>query len=114
MTSTDTPRKARKWVTPLCGRRALERGRAARAAALLQVLLVVVLRHVERPRRLELGHDRMRVPRLLLCLRAHRHLLLLFVVEEDHGAVLVADVVALAIQLGRVVLGPEDAEQLLV
>src|SRR2546423_11014039 len=52
--------------------------------------------------------------RLLLGLRAERRLLLFGIVEEDHRAVLVADVPALTVELGRVVLAPEDVEQLLV
>src|SRR5205085_3634555 len=93
---------------------ALERGRAARAAPLLQVLLVVVLGRVERLCRLDHRDDGLAIVRLLLRLRSRRDLLLLGIVEEDHRAVLVADVPALAVELGRVVLGPEDLEQLLV
>src|SRR5438477_290545 len=49
-----------------------------------------------------------------LLLRAHRDLLLLGIMEEDHRAVLVADVPTLSVQLGRVVLVPEDVQELLV
>ena len=95
-------------------RRALQRRSAARPAALLEVLLVIVLGLVERLRGLDLRHDRRAPVPLLSRLRLHSSLVLLLVVEEDRGAVVVADVPALAIQLGRVVLRPEDVEQLLV
>src|SRR6266540_458629 len=94
--------------------RALKRRGAGRAAALLQVLLVVVLRLVERRHRLDLGDDRPLPARLLLHLRARRRFSLLLVVEEDRRPVLVADVPALPVELRRVVLVPEDAQELVV
>src|SRR5919108_73496 len=97
-----------------CSARACERRRAGRAAALLEVLLVVVLGLVEGRRRLDLRHDRRAPVRLLARLRAQRELLLLLVVEEDDRAVLVADVPSLAVELRRIVLVPEDVEQLFV
>src|SRR5512133_4268081 len=93
-----------------------ERRRAARAAALLEVLLVVVLGDVERLRGLDHGHDRLAVAAgsVELGLRALGGGALALVLVEDDGAVLVADVPALPVQLRRVVLAPEGVEQLLV
>src|SRR6266540_285125 len=94
--------------------RASQGGRAGRATALLEVLLVVVLRLVERLRWLDLRDDRSSPARLLVRLRTEGCLPLLVVVDEDDGAVVVADVPTLAVQLRRIVLAPEHVEQLLV
>src|SRR3954452_7272373 len=96
----------------LCG--PCEPRRAGRAAALLEVLLVVVLRLVELLRVLDLRDDRFAVVRLLGVARGLRRGALLVVVDEDDAAVIVSDVPALAVQLRRVVLAPEDAEQVVV
>src|SRR5262249_17067357 len=58
--------------------------------------------------------DWLAVPHLLPLLRALGSLALLLVVEEHRGPVLVADVPALPVPLRRVVLAPEDVEQLVV
>src|SRR6266508_1332102 len=94
--------------------RAAKRRRTARAPALLEVLLVVVLCLVERLRRRDLRHDRTRPVALLTLLRRVGGCALLLVVDEHHAAVVVADVPALPIQLCRVVLVPEDVQQLVV
>src|SRR4029079_9412947 len=93
-----------------------ERRRAARAAALLEVLLVVVLGDVEGLRRLDHRDDRLAVAarRVYLALRLLGARALLLVLVEDDRAVLVSYVPALAVQLRRVVLAPEGLEQLLV
>src|SRR4029453_6257835 len=88
--------------------------RARRAPTLLEVLLVVILRLVERLGRLHLRHDRRGPVRLLARLRAQRSLLLLGIVEEHDRAVLVADVPTLTVELRRIVLAPEHLEQLVV
>src|SRR4051812_15178165 len=88
--------------------------RAAGEAALLEVVLVVVLRLPERRRILDLRHDRLRAARLDALARCLRRGALGVVVDEDHGAVLIADVRPLPVQLGRVVLGPERREERLV
>src|SRR5690606_32548854 len=80
------------------------------------VLAVVLLGGVERVQRRDLGHDR-RVPDLLgLQLRDHflRDPLLLLGMIEDRGAVLRADVGALAVQRRGVVDREEDAQQVAV
>ena len=75
---------------------------------------MVVLSLVERLRGLDLRHDRRAPVPLLSGLRLHSGLLLLGVVEEDRGTVVVTDVPALTVELRRVVLRPEDVEQLVV
>src|SRR3989442_11052432 len=89
---------------------------AGRQPALLEVALVVLLGAVEGRRRRDLGDDRpAEAPRRLAArLRGARRRLLRGGVEEDRRAVLRADVGALAVQLGRVVVLPEHVEQLLV
>src|SRR5919204_55449 len=96
----------------LCSADACQRGRAARAAALLEVLLVVILRLVERLGRLDVRHDRRGPVRLLLRLRAQRSLLLFPIVEEHDRPVLIADVPPLPVQLRR--NHPERRVRLLV
>src|SRR5262249_30442272 len=80
------------------------------------VLLVVVLGDVEGLRRLDRGRDRAAVPLrdVELRLGSFRGLALVLVMEEDHGAVLIAEVPTLAVAVGRVWLVPERFEQLLV
>src|SRR4051812_9504624 len=93
-----------------------EPGVAARAAALLEVLLVVVLGLPEGRSGLDLRLDLPRPAELGLgrrLARARRRLLL-GRVEEDRRAVLRADVESLAIPRTRVVLAPEDVEDILV
>ena len=75
---------------------------------------MVVLRLEEGLRGLDQRHDRRLPVRLLLRLAARGGLALILVVEEDHRAVLVADVPTLAVELRRIVLAPEHVEQLLV
>src|SRR5207244_433591 len=89
---------------------------AAAAASLLEVLLVVVLGPPERRGRRDLGDDRSAEATrpLELVERSAGGVLLLGVVDEDGRAVLVADVGPLAVELGGIVTGPEDVEQLLV
>src|SRR5581483_10520190 len=89
-------------------------GVAARAALLLEVLLVVVLGLEELAGRDDLGRDPVRQPRLQVRPRREGLLLLLGRVEEHRRAVLAADVRPLAVALGRVVRAPEEVEQLLV
>src|SRR5579885_2416543 len=94
------------------GPRLRNRGCEARGAgcepALLEVLLVVVLGLPERLGVLDLRHDRLRQPGLDAVARGFGGRALLLVVHEDRGAVLLADVGSLAVQLRRVVLRPED------
>src|SRR5207248_11642537 len=107
------------WIPTRSGRatrrslrdRLAQLDRAARAAALLEVLLVVVLGRPERLGGNDLRHDRLAVPRLLALARRLGGRPLLLVVEEHHRAVLVADVPALTVALRRGVLAPEDVEQ---
>src|SRR5919197_4190908 len=116
-TTTSTPATATRVVSPpvsLRSSRAEETSVADRTALLLEVLLVVVLGLVEGGRGDDLGRDALREPRLHLGLRGERLLLLLRRVEEDRGAVLAADVRALAVPLSGVVRAPEEVEQLLV
>ncbi len=89
---------------------------AARAAVFLEVSLVVFLGAPEGGRRLDHGCDGTpeRTGGLESLLGLDGLLLLLGRVEEDHRAVLVADVGALAVDLGRVVHLPEGLEQGLV
>src|SRR5882672_5898425 len=70
-----------------------------------QVVLVIVLRRIERLQRADLGHDRLLVDLggVELGDIGLRHLLLLVIGGEDRRAILRAGVGALAVQLGRVV-----------
>src|SRR5262245_15537896 len=89
---------------------------AAPEAPLLEVLLVVLLGAPERLRGLDRGGDRLpeaaALLEVLLALPGDR--LLLGRVEEDDRAVLLAEIGALAVELGGVVVLPEDAEEVLV
>ena len=87
---------------------------AARAALLLEVLLVVVLGLVERLGRDDLGRHRLGELRLDARLGRDRRLLLLGRVEVDRRAVLAADVRPLPVPLRGVVRAPEEVEQLVV
>ena len=89
---------------------------AARAAVLLDVLLVILLGAPEGRGGSDLGHDRATEPAAGLELLLHRGggRLLGLVVIEDGRAVLGADVRPLAIQRRRIVELPEDLQQLLV
>src|SRR5207237_5305040 len=86
------------------------------AGVLLQVLLMIVLRRPERAGGNDLGDDfPFPLPRARhLILHALGDLSLLLVVVEDRGAVLGADVVALAVERRRVVHAEEVAEEVLV
>src|SRR5262245_25230146 len=94
--------------------------RAVTVRDLVEVLLVVVLGEVERRGRRadDLGRDRaVAVGRELLLEHVATGLRqppLLIVLDEDRGPVLSAPVVALAHALRRVVVLPEDPQQLLV
>src|SRR5262245_4639337 len=81
---------------------------------LLVVVLVVLLRHVERSRRHDLGLDRLLEAPGDLGLRGLRQRPLLLAVIEDRAAVLVAAVAELAILRQRIDVVPEHVEQLLV
>ena len=81
------------------------------------VILVVTLRWIESSQRLEGGHDRLAVqlggvPQLIDIRLGDTFLV--FVGVEDGGAILPADVVALAVELGGVVGGKEDAQELAI
>ena len=107
------PRRRRDPAAPAdADRRPLDP--AGCAAVLDQVLLVVLLRRPERRRRRDLGRDRLAELSLRACLRLGRDLELLGRVGEDRGAVLAADVPALAVHLGRVVQAPEPVDELAV
>src|SRR5438552_16251834 len=77
---------------------------------------MIVFRLVERRRRSDLGHDRARKlsARRQLRLRLLGDSLLLVAVIENRRTVLGADVRALTVQRRRIVILPEDVEQLLV
>src|SRR4051812_36338552 len=94
---------------PLTNRR--EPRGAAGEAALLEVLLVVVLGLPERLGVLDLRHDRPRDARLDAVTGRFRRRSLCVVMDEDRRPVLVADIRPLAVQLRRIVLGPERGEQ---
>src|SRR3954468_15573102 len=94
--------------------RGVERDRAARLAALLEVLLVVVLGRPEPPGRHDLGDDLALEAALILVTRRGGCALLLAVVREDRRPVLAADVPALTVARRRVVTVPERREQLIV
>src|SRR5580700_2194794 len=81
-----------------------------------KVLLVVLLGIPECRRGNDLGDDRTPVASRLLQppLRRQRGCLLLRRVEEDHRPVVVADVWTLAVELGRIVVHPEDVEERVV
>src|SRR6476620_6627661 len=83
-------------------------------AVLLDVALVVVLGRPEGRCRDDLGHDLLAEVGLGGVTRRLRGLALLLGVVEDRGAVLRADVPALAVPRRRVVDAPEEREQLLV
>src|SRR5437588_514302 len=83
-------------------------------AALLQVLLMVVFGHPEGGGGYDLGRDRPRELALPAFFRRARQPFLLGVMEENGGAVLRADIWALAIERGGIVIRPEDIEQLVV
>ena len=91
--------------------------RAAEAAVLLEVLLVVVLGRPPLRRRHDLRDDGPAVAALRLAgarIASRAAVLLLRRVEEDRRAVLVAHVRALPVQLRRVVHAEERGQQLLV
>src|SRR5258708_14588837 len=112
-------RRAREgWLRGGGGDAAGDAGAGETAVAvrhLVQVLLVVVLGVVEGAGGLDLGRDRLvsrGAERLVVGLPRHlRRCFLAIAGEVDAGAVLSADVVALAHPLGRVVLLEEDLEQ---
>src|SRR5699024_2358754 len=81
------------------------------SAAFLQVTLVVFLRPVEGGQRLDRGDDGGCQPGLLRGAAGHGLGPLLFVVDEDDGAVLTADIGALAIGSGGIVIVPEHVQQ---
>src|SRR5262245_22965262 len=81
---------------------------------LLVVVLVILLRLVERSRRHDLGLDRLLEALGDLSLRRLRQHPLLLAVIEDRAAVLVAVVAELAILRQRIDVVPEHVEQLLV
>src|SRR5882672_9647270 len=77
-----------------------------------EVLLVIVLRAVVHRRRQHLRHDLVVVVRRDLRHRLAGNLLLLRRVGEDHRSILRAHVIALAIELGRVVHHEKNFEDL--
>src|ERR1700693_2373960 len=89
---------------------------AVRQAVLFQVTLVGFLGPVERGGGCDLRDDRALVPPALLAVlfRGDRHPLLLGGPEEDGGAILLAHVRPLSVQGRRVVVFPEDVQELLV
>src|SRR5690606_8104689 len=109
-------RAKRRLVLP----RAFDEGGAARAALVARVvvrvgavvILVVLLRRIERPGVEDCGDDRaIEGPaRGELLLGGFRDAPLAFVVHEDRGAVLRAPVRELSAVVGRVDLPPEDVE----
>src|SRR5262245_49894140 len=91
---------------------------AVAVGILREILLVVVLGVVELRRRQNLGRDRpvagLRERPLVLVARSLRGGALRLVVEIDPGAILRADVVALAHALRRIVALPERLQQVVV
>src|SRR6185295_5609353 len=89
---------------------------AVRQAVLFQVPLVVFLRPVELRCGRDLRDDRPLVPAALFeaLLRSAGSRLLLGVEEEDGRPVLLSDVRSLAVERRRVVVLPEDIQELLV
>src|SRR5262249_14471018 len=87
---------------------------AGHLAMLLEVALVVLLGAPERGRVRDLGRDRPAPVRLHRRQRRLGRRPLLRRVHEDGGAVLGADVQALAVLLGGIVLAPEHGQQLVV
>src|SRR6185437_15724822 len=86
---------------------------AGRLPALLEVLLVVLLRAPERARGGDLGHDRTGKPAAAVerLLRTPRRRLLGRIQIEDRGAVLAANVRTLAVDRRGVVILPEHLQQ---
>ena len=84
------------------------------AAVLFKVALVVLLGRPESRRRDDLSRDRPIVVLLLRVARCKRFSFLLGAVREDGGAVLIADVRSLAIELCWIVNLPKSIEQLVV
>src|SRR5258707_1760937 len=85
-------------------------------AALLEILLVIILRAMEVDRRLDLCDDRAAkaLGRFELRLGSARRLFLRGRMVENRRAVLRSDIRALAVQCRWVVVLPEDIEELLV
>src|SRR6266508_6793225 len=108
------PSTARRSTREELPEESVDRDRAGGETALLEVALVVVLGRPELLGRGDLGHDRLAEVGLRLLLRLLGRDLLLGRVEEDRRAVLVADVGALPVELGRVVQLPERGEELVV
>src|SRR5947209_20449215 len=89
---------------------------AGTPSSLGEVLLVVFLSAVERRRGCHLRHDLLSESTGILQFlqRATRRRLLLRSVGKDRRAVLAPDVPALAVSRRRIVVAPEDIQQLLV
>src|SRR6267154_704193 len=89
---------------------------AGRRATLFQIALMILLAYVERAGRGYLRGDRLAelAAGLQCSFRFFRGRLLLWRMEEDRGAVLRAEVRALAVHLRRVVHLPESVKQLLI
>lgn len=87
-----------------------------RLAALGEIALVIFFRAPKLRRRLDLRHDRPRKPAALvdLVLGCFRHGFLFGRMIENHGAILRADIGALAIQCRWIVFRPENIEQIFV
>ena len=83
-------------------------------AALLEVLLVIVLRRVESGRRRDLGYDRLPARFLPRLERRGCGRLLAGIIEEDRRPVLAAQIPTLTVECCRVVIGPEDIQKLLI
>src|ERR1700737_1073977 len=87
---------------------------AARLATLLEVLLVIILRRIERGRRRDLRPDRLAPVFLGPVERCGSGRLLGGVREEDRRPVLGAQIPTLTVQGRWIVVGPEKIQQLLI
>src|SRR2546423_8206970 len=95
---------------------AMRLDRAVRLAALFQIALVIFFRAPELRRGLDLGYDRPIESSALsyFLLRLFSSGFLFRRMIENHGTVLGADIRALPIQSRRIVVGPENVEELIV
>src|SRR5512141_495031 len=116
-----TSHRERAQQHPKERRRGESRGASAAAVAagktaLLEILLVIILCHVELRRWSDLGDNRTTIPSALLSfiLRCDRCFLLRIIMVEDGRAVLSAHVRSLPVEGRGIVILPENREQVVV